>query len=151
VHRAQVLTYLKIGGWQIALLLNFNVPILKEGIERFVLGLAENARSQPLCANPASNNVLRPGAQSLHAEMDSGDSEVEHLAQEIIDSAAEVHRELGPGLLPSTYYACLCHELYLRALPFERKHRLQLQYKGVLLSESDEVDLVVGGRVVVAP
>src|SRR4026207_1420968 len=37
VHRAQTLTYLKLGGWKIALLLNFNVAILKNGIERVVL------------------------------------------------------------------------------------------------------------------
>jgi GxxExxY protein len=150
VHRAQVLTYLKIGGWQIALLLNFNVPILKQGIERFVLGLPENGRNQ-LSVNSAPNNLPQPCPYSLHAAIDSGDSEAERLAQEIIAGAGEVHRELGPGLLPSAYDACLCHELYVRGLPFERKHRLPLQYKGVLLSESYEVDLIVGGRVVVAP
>jgi GxxExxY protein len=38
IHEAQVLTYLKLGGWQIALLINFNVPVLKEGIKRIVWG-----------------------------------------------------------------------------------------------------------------
>ena len=36
VHAKQVLTYLKITGLRVALLLNFNVPLLKDGIRRFV-------------------------------------------------------------------------------------------------------------------
>ncbi|MBE7437057.1 MAG: GxxExxY protein [Spirochaetales bacterium] len=36
VHTAQLLTYLKLGGWSLGLLLNFNVPILKAGIKRVV-------------------------------------------------------------------------------------------------------------------
>jgi GxxExxY protein len=41
VHEAQVLTYLKLGGWRVGLLINFNVPVLKDGIKRIVLGLKE--------------------------------------------------------------------------------------------------------------
>lgn len=41
IHEAQVLTYLKLGGWQVGLLINFNVPVLKDGIKRIVLGLKE--------------------------------------------------------------------------------------------------------------
>jgi GxxExxY protein len=36
VHAAQVLTYLRITGKQVGLLINFNVPLLKNGIRRFV-------------------------------------------------------------------------------------------------------------------
>ena len=41
IHDAQLLTYLKLGGWQVGLLINFNVELLKTGIHRKVLGLAE--------------------------------------------------------------------------------------------------------------
>jgi GxxExxY protein len=37
VHRAQLLTYLKLSGYQLGLLLNFNVPRLRDGIHRLVL------------------------------------------------------------------------------------------------------------------
>src|SRR5262245_34877516 len=37
VHRAQVLSYLHISGLRLALLVNFNVPVLQEGIKRIVL------------------------------------------------------------------------------------------------------------------
>ena len=36
VHEAQVLTYLRLGGFSKGLLINFNVPLLKNGIRRFV-------------------------------------------------------------------------------------------------------------------
>ena len=37
VHDAQLLTYLRIGGWNVGLLINFNVVVLKDGIHRRVL------------------------------------------------------------------------------------------------------------------
>src|ERR1051326_7858023 len=37
VHEAQLLTYLRLGGWKIGLLINFNVPVLKDGIRRRLL------------------------------------------------------------------------------------------------------------------
>jgi GxxExxY protein len=41
IHQAQLLTYLKLGGYQVGLLLNFNVSQLRDGIVRRVLGLQE--------------------------------------------------------------------------------------------------------------
>lgn len=37
VHEAQLLTYLRITGKRVGLLINFNVPVLKDGIRRRVL------------------------------------------------------------------------------------------------------------------
>lgn len=36
VHEAQMLTYLKLGKWKLGLLMNFNVPVMKDGIKRLV-------------------------------------------------------------------------------------------------------------------
>ncbi len=44
VHEAQVLTYLRLGGWKAGLLINFNVPVLTKGVRRLVLGLEEAVR-----------------------------------------------------------------------------------------------------------
>ena len=41
IHEAQLLTYLRLGGWNIGLLMNFNVVVLKDGIRRRVLDLRE--------------------------------------------------------------------------------------------------------------
>ena len=37
IHDAQLLTYLRLGGWKVGLLINFNVVVLKDGIRRRVL------------------------------------------------------------------------------------------------------------------
>ncbi len=37
LHHAQVLTYLKLSGLRLGLLINFNVPMIRDGIKRFAL------------------------------------------------------------------------------------------------------------------
>jgi len=39
VHRGQVLSYLRLGGFKLGYLLNFNVPLMRDGITRLVNGL----------------------------------------------------------------------------------------------------------------
>jgi GxxExxY protein len=34
IHEAQLLTYMRLGGWKVGLLLNFNEVVLKKGIRR---------------------------------------------------------------------------------------------------------------------
>jgi len=48
VHMAQVLTYLKLSGCTVGLLINFNVVMLRDGIRRLVLNQPESRRSQRL-------------------------------------------------------------------------------------------------------
>jgi len=45
IHIAQVLTYLKLGNWKLGLLINFNVPLLKNGVRRLVLNYDETSAS----------------------------------------------------------------------------------------------------------
>jgi GxxExxY protein len=71
------------------------------------------------------------------------------LSEQIIGSAIEVHKALGPGLLESTYEACLCHELNLRGIPFENQVELPVLYKGVKLDAGYRMDLVVNKLIVV--
>jgi GxxExxY protein len=39
VHRGQLLSYLRLGGFKLGYLLNFNVPLMRDGITRLVNGL----------------------------------------------------------------------------------------------------------------
>ena len=41
VYEAQLVTYLRLGGWPVGLLINFNVPVLKDVIRRKVANLKE--------------------------------------------------------------------------------------------------------------
>jgi len=66
----------------------------------------------------------------------------------IIEAAIEVHRALGPGLLESAYEECLCHELHLRGLAFERQVALPVSYKGVQLDCGYKIDLIVEREVI---
>lgn len=71
------------------------------------------------------------------------------LTREIIGSAIEVHRTLGPGLLESAYRRCLAHELFLRGISFDYERPLPLEYKGVRLKKGYRIDLLVEKQVVV--
>jgi GxxExxY protein len=72
----------------------------------------------------------------------------EHLTEQVIGAAIEVHRELGPGLMESAYEECLCHELHLRGLKFERQMPLPVRYKDVNLDCGYRIDLVVEGPLI---
>lgn len=41
IHQAQLLTYMKLGGWKVGLIINFHESLLKNGIKRLVLSLTE--------------------------------------------------------------------------------------------------------------
>jgi GxxExxY protein len=66
----------------------------------------------------------------------------------IVGAALEVHRHLGPGLLESAYEECLCHELHIRELRFQRQVDLPVEYKGHKLNCGYKIDLIVQDEVV---
>jgi GxxExxY protein len=71
------------------------------------------------------------------------------LTHRIIGAAIEVHRLLGPGLLESTYEECLCLELTLLGIPFERQVPLPIVYKSMTLLRAYKPDLLVDHAVIV--
>ena len=71
------------------------------------------------------------------------------ISGKIIGAAIEVHRYLGPGLLESAYEECLCRELELRGINFERQVPLPLNYKGLKLDCGYRLDLLVEDKVIV--
>ena len=74
---------------------------------------------------------------------------VNEVTQTVIGAGIEVHRALGPGLLESAYEECLCRELDLRKVQFERQRHLPVDYKGIRLDCGYRLDLLVAGTVVV--
>ncbi|MEA3543733.1 MAG: GxxExxY protein [Thermodesulfobacteriota bacterium] len=71
------------------------------------------------------------------------------LTESIISAAIEVHRNLGSGLLESAYEQCLCHELNLRGIKFQRQKPLPLRYKGINLDCSYRLDILVERQIVI--
>ena len=71
------------------------------------------------------------------------------LSTKVIGCAIEVHRELGPGLLESTYQRCLAHELRLAGISFEIEHPQPVSYKGLELECGYRIDLLIENQIVV--
>jgi GxxExxY protein len=71
------------------------------------------------------------------------------LSTSVIGAAIEVHRQLGPGLLESTYEECLCFELDQLGIAHERQLALPILYKGHRLDAGYRIDLVVERTLVV--
>ena len=67
----------------------------------------------------------------------------------IIQSAIEVHKTLGPGLLENVYRPCLMYELHQRQLSFVAERLVPLCYKGVMLDNAYRCDLLVEDQIVV--
>jgi GxxExxY protein len=68
---------------------------------------------------------------------------------DIVGAAIEVHRRLGPGLLESAYETCLCRELYLRGIEFQRQVPLPVQYRGLNLDCGYRLDILVADSVII--
>ena len=72
------------------------------------------------------------------------------ISKVIVESAIEVHRELGgPGLLESVYEEALVEELTRRGMKVERQLQVPIVYKGKLLGAPLKLDLKVNGLVLV--
>lgn len=74
--------------------------------------------------------------------------DINNLTSNIIGAAIEVHKHLGPGLLESAYEECLCHELELRNIAYERQKALPIEYKEIRLDCDYRLDIVVEGLVI---
>jgi GxxExxY protein len=78
---------------------------------------------------------------------------VEHptnrISEKAIGAAIEVHRHLGPGLLESSYHACLCRELELQKITYRSQVSIPLEYKGIQIAKSYVIDLLIEDCLVV--
>lgn len=84
-----------------------------------------------------------------HRDTEDTEMELNKITETIIGAAIEVHKALGPGLLESAYEECLCRELSLREISFDRQKPLPIEYKGTKLDCGYRLDLLVAGAVVV--
>ena len=87
-----------------------------------------------------SEAAAKPATRSMTAH------EVSHC---VITAALKVHSALGPGLLESTYEACLAHELKKIGLKVETQLGLPVIYDGIRLDLGYRIDMLVNDLVVV--
>ena len=69
--------------------------------------------------------------------------ELNDLTYKIIGCAYKVHKELGPGLLESTYEICMEHELRKANLKVKSQCALPIVYDTIKLEAGYRVDLLV--------
>ena len=132
IHEAQLLTYQRIGEFPIGLLINFHVELLKHGIRRKI----ETRKWVP---EPATLTDIDPARA------------FDSTSAAVVMAATEVHRVLGPGLLPNSYLECLCYELSIRGVAFEKEKHLPLRFNGQPLSLSTQIPLLVAGQLPILP
>ena len=75
--------------------------------------------------------------------------EFDELSRNVIGAGIEVHRNLGPGLLESTYRQCLACELSHSGISFQTEVPLPVRYKEMLLDCGYRIDLLVSGDLIV--
>ena len=71
------------------------------------------------------------------------------LSKQVIGLALEVHKQLGPGLLESTYEKCLAYELSSQGVQFETQKNLPVEYKGIKLDCGYRIDMLVEGKLII--
>ena len=71
------------------------------------------------------------------------------ISSKIIGAAIEVHKQLGPGLLESTYETCLTYELKQMGLDVKQQQALPVVYKEVKLDAGYRIDLLVENKVII--
>jgi GxxExxY protein len=75
--------------------------------------------------------------------------ETNQITHEILDAAYKVHTNLGPGLLESSYQACLIYELKKKGLNLESEKGLPLIYEEVKLDCGYRIDILVESKVII--
>lgn len=81
--------------------------------------------------------------------MSKSKEEIELIAKQLVDSMLAVHRELGPGLLESTYQACLAFELHSRGIEVRCEVELPVRYKGLEIEAGYRIDMLVADCIVI--
>ena len=75
--------------------------------------------------------------------------DLDDITEAIIDTAIQIHRDLGPGLLESVYEAVVGAALEKRGLHVERQAAVRFEYDGLVFDEAFRVDLLVEHEVIV--
>ena len=71
------------------------------------------------------------------------------LSNRVLGCAIEVHRQLGPGLLESTYEQCLAYELIQAGIPCKAQQPIPVAYKQIKLDCGYRLDLLVDDQLIV--
>ena len=71
------------------------------------------------------------------------------ITQKVIGCAIEVHKQLGPGLLESSYESCLMYELTQAGLLAKSQIALPITYKNVLIDAGYRLDILLPNQLII--
>jgi GxxExxY protein len=71
------------------------------------------------------------------------------LTQKVIGCAIEVHKNLGPGLLESTYESCLIYELQQTGLSTKSQIKLPINYKNTTIDAGYRLDILIPKQLII--
>jgi len=135
IHEAQILSYLRVTGLELGLLITFGAARVQA--ERRVLTRAEPGQTPPERCTPYTGGLERlPHPEVLWA---------------IGNCARRVHFTLGPGFLFHVYERALFVEMGLQGIPRERVKYLDVEFDGQAVGRQRVHLLVADGSVLVAP
>ena len=67
----------------------------------------------------------------------------------LVDTAVQLHKDLGPGLFEVVYETVLAHELCRKGMHVERQVSINLEYHGLKFEEAFRADLIIEDKVIV--
>ena len=67
----------------------------------------------------------------------------------IVETAVNLHKNLGPGLLESVYEAILIKQLAKKGLSVQRQISIPIEYDGEFFDEGFRIDLFIEGKVII--
>jgi len=67
----------------------------------------------------------------------------------IVETAVNLHKNLGPGLLESVYEAILMKQLAKKGLSVQRQISIPIEYDGEFFDEGFRIDLFIEGKVII--
>lgn len=133
VDVAQVITYLKVTGLKLGILVNFGGDELEfRRIPNFV--------SQRSARRPQVD-AIQPVGHLLYPE----------LTKELRAILYEVHSELGPGFMHMHYRRATQIELRWRSIPYEVKKEITIRFRGQPIERRETRLLIVDSKVLLAP
>lgn len=132
IHRAKVITYLRVTGLELGILISFAGG--RVAYERMPNRIEMRSA-------PASNPGMPAGLQLIER----------HLAEDLWHIFCEVRRELGPGLMHMHYRRACQVEMRLRQVPYQKINEITIHYRGQPIEQRKLPMLVVENRLLVAP
>jgi GxxExxY protein len=73
--------------------------------------------------------------------------DLEELIRDVIGSAIEVHRRLGPGFLESIYQKALCYEFDIKRTSYSYQKEVRVSYRDIYIS-GQRLDILVENKLI---